>query len=233
MHITKSLQQTTCSSVSKMSGRRAAKSTADKKTRDLFLHCADRFNGMFSQLFPVCVSNYRKLFVHKPQIEVELLCVCLQSIVRALQPLHSRQKDTGKQHFTEAWCMIRRESSIDFPQLCLLRLPLLNMDSVQLPSWLCLEIDTLSTKGYSFFNKAPCQERDQRGTGRDCFWFALEEEHQCCRLSLISTSGEKKRSYDGNPERRMWSYWLRKGHFHLRLFTLTFVPVFTSYRTKG
>lgn len=30
--------------------------------------------------------------------------------------------------------MIKRESGIDFPELCLLRLPLLNMDSAQLPS---------------------------------------------------------------------------------------------------
>lgn len=91
------------------------------------------------------------------------------------------KSNAGKQQFRERWCMIKRESSIDFPQLCLLRLPLLNMDSAQLPIWLYLEIDTLSVKGYSFFNKALCQEREIVLT-------QLETEHLICYRGLHISS---------------------------------------------
>lgn len=74
--------------------------------------------------------------------------------------------------------MIKRESSIDFLQLCLLRLPLLNMDSVQLPFWLCLEIDTLFLKCYSFFDRALCQGRDRPDSQRLHIWFASGAAHQ-------------------------------------------------------
>lgn len=43
--------------------------------------------------------------------------VCLQVIAGDWQPFSGRQKDRGKQQFTERWCMIKRESSIDFPPI--------------------------------------------------------------------------------------------------------------------
>lgn len=55
--------------------------------------------------------------------------------------------------------MIKHESPIDFLQMCLLCVPLLNMDPAQLPPQLCHGIDTLSIKAYSFFNKALRQRR--------------------------------------------------------------------------
>lgn len=92
--------------------------------------------------------------------------------------------------------MIKPESTIDFPQLCLLHLPLLNMDSVQVPSWLCLEIDTLSVKDYSFFNKVPCQERDWPDKTRLSVFDLLQRRHingaMECRLNQISRKRVRK-----------------------------------------
>lgn len=52
--------------------------------------------------------------------------------------------------------MIRCENCIDLSVV----LPLLNMDLVQLPSWLCLEIDTLSIETPQLFKITPCVKRD-------------------------------------------------------------------------
>lgn len=70
---------------------------------------------------------------------------------------------------------MKRENAIDFPQLCLLRLPLWNMDSAQLSSWLCLEIDTLSMKGCGFLEKSRCQAGDGPDTDGERRWIGFND----------------------------------------------------------
>lgn len=120
---------------------------------------------------------------------------------------------------------MKPESSIDLPQLCLLRLPLLNMDSSQLPSWLCLEIDTLPLKGV--LQKDLWQARDRPDAATDCVFDLLQRRHINATAVQLRLKRDSKK--ESRNEKRMWRMLSHKALL-LRLRTHHGHVVMCSYR---